>query len=947
MASPESRANPMKYPTRFTFHVSRFTFYVLLWVAWAIRLWQLDLSDLTFDEAATYFVAQRPFFDILGYLSGAVREHPPVFYLLIHPWMRLAGSSEYSLRIFVVLASILGVALTVRLARTLARRMGMTDPFQQIVAATLPALAMVLFPLDAYYARDARMYTLTVVWAALSALFFLPLLFDQGARPRLTRLGGLVLANGLALLTHYYLALFIVTQFVTLLFLRRWRALLAWVAAHGLVGLLGLAWLATSPGLSSSLSEAWGRFRPAWPALRQLRRLLTELFFGPIKGVPWNLTYLWSGLAALGLLAGWLRSRTVGLWLTVAALLPLALVYVMPQTPSVRYLTFLLPFIALALGQIPFLLTGRLKTLLIGGGLAALMVWQLGVFGLPRTLTWVKSRYGHTLAVVSAHARPGDRVLFYGPWQAIQFHYYRPADFPLITALPYQAPPQLTPAEAEPVLRDMFQNAQRLWVLPAAVDDVDPSHFVWNWLDAHAHQVRSTDEFSLYLPSPASVLTTSVGLTFGGQLHLEWVGADATAVPAGEGLRLTLAWAGFELLTDTFQLDFTLVDTQNHRWLQWQRDIGNASADRHGLSVPQGAPPGRYTLRLAVLDRSTGAPLRPADAAGPRSLDRIDLFSFDVTEPVAPPVLFEASAFAGPFTFSAPDGAAQLTLAGYDLGGLRFQQGYPASLQLNWLAPAAPLPDVTLRIEASHGSAEASTHLPWRAVPGEAQPEGSPRSAAAAITLPLAPGYPVSAWSPGRLVSLPTALPLPPDAPPGPADLTLAVLGPDGQPWTVNGRPHLTLARITVQERPTQTRLPEGLETVEIDFGDQIGLRGYAIRGDARPGGRLELTFAWSALRPPGQVYAAFNHLLDADGQKLAQADDWLQGSLGLTDRWQPGEYVQTEFRLDIPADAPPGPYQLAVGLYAAATGERLPAWYNGQALPNDQWLVTVDLSEG
>ncbi len=924
MASLESRTNPMKYPTRFTLDVSPFdrlragcfTFYVLLWAAWAIRLWQLDLSDLTFDEAATYFVAQRPFFDILGYLSGAVREHPPVFYLLIHPWMSLAGSSEYSLRFFAVLASILGIALTIRLARTVAHRMGVTDPFRQTAAATLPALVMVLFPLDAYYARDARMYTLTVVWAVLSALLFLPLLFDRGARPRLTRLSGLVLVNGLALLTHYYLALFIVTQFVTLLFLRRWRTLLAWVAAHGLVGLLGLVWLAASPGLSGSLSEAWGRFRPAWPTLRQLRRLLTELFFGPIKGVSWNLTYLWSGLAALGLFVIWRRSRILGLWLTMAALLPLALVYVLPQTPSVRYLTFLLPFIALALGQIPFLLTGRLKTLLLGGGLAALMVWQLGVFGLPRTLTWVKSRYGHTVAAVSAHARPGDRVLFYGPWQAIQFYYYRPTDFPPITTLPPQAPPQLTPVEAEPVLRDLFQNAQRLWVIPAAVDDVDPAHFVWNWLDTHAHQVWSTDDFGLYLPPSPTTVAIPLGLTFGDRLRLEHVSADAPTVAAGEALRLTLSWATLDAPTNAVQLDFTLIDAQNHRWLQWQRDVGDPSTDRHGLIVPQGAPPGRYALQLAVLDRVTGVPLRPADAAGPRSLDRVDLLVFDVTEPVAPPVLFETGAFAGPFTFSAPDGAAQLTLAGYDLGGLRFQQGYAAPLQLNWVAPASPLPDLTLRLEGPH--------------------------AVAAVALPLAPGYPASRWSAGRLVSMPMALPLPPDAPSGRTDLTLAVLGPDGRTWTVDGRPYLTLAHITVQARPRQTHLPAGLEPLEINFGDQIGLRGYRIKGEARPGGQLRIALAWTALRSPERVYSAFNHLLAADGHKLAQTDHWLQGSLGLTDRWQPGEYVQTEFRLDIPADAPPGPYQLAVGLYDAATGDRLPALYDGQPLPNDQWLTTI-----
>jgi hypothetical protein len=33
---------------------------LLLMLAWGLWLWQLDASDLTFDESATYFVAHRP-----------------------------------------------------------------------------------------------------------------------------------------------------------------------------------------------------------------------------------------------------------------------------------------------------------------------------------------------------------------------------------------------------------------------------------------------------------------------------------------------------------------------------------------------------------------------------------------------------------------------------------------------------------------------------------------------------------------------------------------------------------------------------------------------------------------------------------------------------------------------------------------------------------------------
>jgi hypothetical protein len=62
-----------------------------------------------------------------------------------------------------------------------------------------------------------------------------------------------------------------------------------------------------------------------------------------------------------------------------------------------------------------------------------------------------------------------------------------------------------------------------------------------------------------------------------------------------------------------------------------------------------------------------------------------------------------------------------------------------------------------------------------------------------------------------------------------------------------------------------------------------------------------------------------------------------------LTSQWRPGEYVQDSHTLEIPADAPPGPYLLAVGLYDAATEERLSASQNGHPLPADQLLVPIE----
>jgi len=950
------------------FLIYSFSWGLILWAAWAIRLWHLDASDLTFDEAATYVVANRPLFDILSYLLGAVREHPPVFYLLIRPWMMIAGTSEYSLRFFAVCASLVGTALTARLARKLARSTYIRDNPRLFFASGIPALILALSPFEVYYARDARMYTLTIVWATLSSLLFLPLLFDnkRGKWPKLTGLVALVLTNGLAVFTHYYLVLLIVTQFVSLLILRRWRAFLAWNAAHGLVGLLGVIWLLRSSGLSSSLTEAWGRFDLIWPTVGQLRRLLADVLFGPIKGAPWNLVYFWALLVAIGLSASWLRAfrsgsktsgvasaagalRTNSVWLTITVLLPVVLAYVMPEPPRSRFLIFVLPFAALAVGQIPLALSGLRKTALVALALVTLVIATLGFYGLPRTVKWIKSDYGHVVATVSAHARSGDGVLFYGPWQEIPFRYYRPEKFPPITRLPPFAPPLLVPEEAEPVLQELMRTYRRLWVIPAAVEDVDPGHYVAGWLNTNAHPVWKTHGLSLYLPpSQGDLPDVPVDFVFGERLELEGVAVDAHDVPAGEALPFALTWSARENLSSDAQLDFSLLDEQGHRWLQWQSvpghwanppshwEPGDKFVDRQGVIVPQGSPPGRYRIQMAVVDMDSGEPLKPAERGDSLAQVTVDLFAFDVVEPISPPVTEAASDFVGPFVFEAQDGTSEtLTLGSYALNGLKFTQGNPIELTLDWLAPPRPIQEPELRLRLQQQSRSGLF--------------GSQVTSIVTQTTALLPGYPVAQWSPGRTVSQPLVLTIPLDAAPGRADLVLAPYGPDGKPWSVDGDAWLTLGTLTIEERPFRRDLPDGVDRVQVDFadligdtGDQIALSGFHIDGDAQPGGRLHLTFAWRAVNQPNRIYSVFNHLLTLDGQPVTQADGWPQEGVVLTTQWRPGEYIKDRHTLEIPADAPPGPYLLIVGLYDAASGDRLQVSVNGQSLPHDQWQLPV-----
>ena len=89
--------------------------------------------------------------------------------------------------------------------------------------------------------------------------------------------------------------------------------------------------------------------------------------------------------------------------------------------------------------------------------------------------------------------------------------------------------------------------------------------------------------------------------------------------------------------------------------------------------------------------------------------------------------------------------------------------------------------------------------------------------------------------------------------------------------------------------------------------------------------GPLTLRLTWQSLEEVGADYTVFVHLMAADDQstRIAQRDARPCDGECPTDAWRPGDIIVTTYELDVPIDAPPGPYRFAVGLYVLETGER------------------------
>jgi hypothetical protein len=126
----------------------------------------------------------------------------------------------------------------------------------------------------------------------------------------------------------------------------------------------------------------------------------------------------------------------------------------------------------------------------------------------------------------------------------------------------------------------------------------------------------------------------------------------------------------------------------------------------------------------------------------------------------------------------------------------------------------------------------------------------------------------------------------------------------------------------------TAAQTPANTPAVEVNatLGESIELVGYDLPpGPWHPGDIVTLTFFWRTPTPVGPDYSVFVHLLDGLGQLVAQNDSAPAGGSRPTMTWSEDEMIVDRRGLPLPNNLQPGEYDIRVGMYVPASGERLP----------------------
>ena len=211
-----------------------------------LRFW--TRSALWLDEALTVDIAKRP----LSQLHHLLRQDgaPPLYYVLLHFWMKVFGSSNLGVRSLSGVISVVTLPVAWLAGRTYSRR-----------AAWYVVVLVATAPFAIYYGTEARMYSLVML---LTALGFLALVRAM-RRPRPGNLIAVAVVGAALIYTQYW-ALYLVAS------LAAW---LVWLARPG------------QPDTARRTNARWTFGALVVAALLFVPWLPTFVFQSRHTGTPW------------------------------------------------------------------------------------------------------------------------------------------------------------------------------------------------------------------------------------------------------------------------------------------------------------------------------------------------------------------------------------------------------------------------------------------------------------------------------------------------------------------------------------------------------------------------------------------------------------------------------------------------------------------------------------
>jgi cellulose synthase (UDP-forming) len=454
-------------------------------LGFALRLALSGTQSIRLDESLSLREARLPFAVMMHNLF-TWDVHPPLYYTLLHGWVLLAGTSEFSLRLPSAVFGAAAVPLLYFVARRLTSERGAT------FAAAIGAAA----PFWVWHSDEARMYTLLLAFslAALLSLFRA----CERDRTRDWVLYGLV--TGISLYTHYFAALMLPVHGMWFVLQGPARPpIRRWLLALGSAAALLSVWLATMvvhDGLGAVSSIETGVVVPAQnhgllAGAYSVFVFLLVYFVGYGQGIGHDAGTLglasrmlagsWPLIALVGVasqrLGSWLRSRAaafLGFWIIFTLATVYALNLWKGNVFMQRYLIIVSPalFIVVAIG-----LSRVIRSVVVGATIIVATLSLATVAENYDSSNPAREDWRGAAATVTAATRPGDAVAILPWFYVTPFDYYFRGSDPVRGIRLGSGAEQLTAQRRLTALADAHRGHD-LWVATAYESVFDPKHVI-------------------------------------------------------------------------------------------------------------------------------------------------------------------------------------------------------------------------------------------------------------------------------------------------------------------------------------------------------------------------------------------------------------------------------------------------------------------------------------
>jgi uncharacterized membrane protein len=443
-----------------------------------LRFYRIGWHSLWADEGAFVFIARMEPGAMIHFIA-TYESHPPLGFLLLHPFFAL-GDSALILRI----PSALFASLSLIVGYFLAKRMF------NATTALVTLFFLVFNSAQIYILQEIRMYPFFIFLSLLGTYLFYEM--TESRKSSMPFLYGLTCAA--MCYTHYFGAVVMLMHALSaLIFFRERTFLIRLFAAQIGAALLFLPWVKVMAAQSQA-----ARTTPLPFMLGTLISTFINFFSGYTFDAPlWSLEFIVIFALALVLpIAGVVLSLRFGdrrrelLFSLFYMLFPnvaLALISVfnLKHFYALKYFAFTSPFYFMIIAySLDRGLTSGKKVVTTLFLFTYLFINCMGLSNLYFLPTYQKQRWKEAAAYVNHLRMPDDAVLIQDSFQVYVFEFY--------SAIKDKNVYMITPESLPKSIESIAAKHRRIWYIASARwQHKDPEHKVLKWLNDHMITVDS------------------------------------------------------------------------------------------------------------------------------------------------------------------------------------------------------------------------------------------------------------------------------------------------------------------------------------------------------------------------------------------------------------------------------------------------------------------------